>query len=112
MAAKTINMDQLKQAIRLQKKGISISEIARRLGISRNTVKKYLRRVPGDEPTKKIPEPELAVHLYQTDHKVYKDLREQKLYEHFEYAINELHKTGVNKMNLHEEYLLQNPDGY
>lgn len=105
-------MEKLKQAIRLQQKGISISEIARRLDLSRNTVKKYLRRVPDDEPPQKIPEPELAVHLYQTDHKVYKDLREQQLYEHFDYAINELHKTGVNKMNLHEEYLLQHPDGY
>lgn len=105
-------MEQLKQALRLQQKGISISEIARRLGISRNTVKKYLRRVPDEEPPLKLPEPELAVHLYQTDHKVYKDLREQKLFEHFEHAAKELHKTGVNKMLLHEEYLQQNPDGY
>src|SRR5262249_52451514 len=31
---------------------------------------------------------------------------------HFETAINELKKTGVNKMILHQEYLLQHPDGY
>jgi transposase len=112
MAAKTIRMEQLKQAIRLHQKGISISEIARRLNISRNTVKKYLRRVPDDDAPAKIPEPELAVHLYQTDHKVYKDLREQKLYEHFEQAVTQLHKTGVNKMILHQEYLEEHPDGY
>jgi transposase len=112
MAAKTIDMDQLKQAIRLQQQGISISEIARRLGIARNTVKKYLRRVPDDEPPSKIPEPELAVHLYKTDHKVFKDIREQQLYEHFDLAVKELHKTGVKRTLLHEEYLQQHPDGF
>jgi len=112
MAAKTISMEPLKQAIQLHQDGISISEIARRLGIARNTVKKYLRRVPGDELPKKMPEPELAVHLYQTDHKVYKDLREQQLFKHFELAVTDLRKTGVNKLLLHEEYLLCHPDGY
>lgn len=112
MAAKTIRMDKLKQAIRLHQQGISISEIARRLDIARNTVKKYLRRVPDEDPPLKMPEPELATHLYQSDHKVYRDLREQQLYEHFEQAVEELHKTGVNKMILHQEYLQQHPDGY
>ncbi len=112
MAAKTIAMKQIKQAIQLLKDGISLSEIARRLGIDRKTARKYLKRVPEHDPQVKVPDKELAIHLYQTDHKVYKDDREQKLIEHFEYAIGELGKTGVNKMLLHEEYLKDNPDGY
>lgn len=112
MAAKTIAMKQIKQAIQLLKDGISLSEIACRLGIDRKTARKYLKRVPEHDPQVKVPDKELAIHLYQTDHKVYKDDREQKLIEHFEYAIGELGKTGVNKMLLHEEYLKDNPDGY
>jgi response regulator of citrate/malate metabolism len=42
MAQKPIAMEQLKQILQLQKDGISIREMARRAGISRNSVRKYL----------------------------------------------------------------------
>ncbi|KAJ1604382.1 hypothetical protein OJ253_3707 [Cryptosporidium canis] len=111
MAAKTIQMDLLKQVIRLHRQGIPISQIAKRLGIVRNTVKKYLKRLPPEE-TQKIPDPELSHHLYNTDHKVYKDLRHQQLLQHFDHAVKELSLTGVNRRLLHEEYLHAHPDGY
>jgi response regulator of citrate/malate metabolism len=45
MAQKPIAMEQLKQILQLQADGISIREIARRVGISRNSVRKYLSRL-------------------------------------------------------------------
>jgi DNA-binding NarL/FixJ family response regulator len=49
MAQKPIAMEQLKQVLQLQKDGISIREIARRTGISRNSVRKYLSRLSVSE---------------------------------------------------------------
>lgn len=42
MAQKPIAMEQLKQLLQLKNDGIGILEMARRLGISRNSVRKYL----------------------------------------------------------------------
>jgi transposase len=109
--AKT-KIDKVKKAIQLRRDGIDISEIARRLSIARNTVKKYLGRVPDEDSAEPVNDSQLAARAHQSDHKVYKDLREQHLYEHFELAVKELRKTGVNKKLMHEEYLQDYPDGY
>jgi response regulator of citrate/malate metabolism len=45
MAQKPIAMEQLKQVLQLKKDDVLIREIARRVGISRNSVRKYLSRV-------------------------------------------------------------------
>ncbi|TAN00221.1 MAG: winged helix-turn-helix transcriptional regulator [Chitinophagaceae bacterium] len=45
MAQKPIAMEQLKQVLQLQNDGVSIREIARRTGISRNSIHKYLPRM-------------------------------------------------------------------
>lgn len=45
MAQKPVAMEQLKQVRQLQEDGIPIREIARRVGISRNSVRKYLYRL-------------------------------------------------------------------
>ena len=42
MSQKPVAMEQLKQILQLKKDGISIREITRRIGISRNSVRKYL----------------------------------------------------------------------
>ena len=42
MSQKPIVMEQLKQVLQLKSDGIPIREIARRTGISRNSVRKYL----------------------------------------------------------------------
>ena len=45
MAGKPKSMSQIKQLLQLHKQGKAKKEIARILGISRNTVKSYLRKV-------------------------------------------------------------------
>jgi predicted transcriptional regulator len=45
MAGQTINMSILKQVIRHRLNGVALQTIAKAVGISRNTVKKYLRLI-------------------------------------------------------------------
>lgn len=44
MAARTIEMSKVKQVIRMYESGVPKEEIARRLGISKNTVKDYIKK--------------------------------------------------------------------
>ena len=45
MSQKPLTMEQLKQVLQLKKDGVAIREIARRTGISRNAIKRYLYRL-------------------------------------------------------------------
>jgi response regulator of citrate/malate metabolism len=49
MSQKPITMEQLKQFQQLKNDGIGIREIARRTGISRNSVRKYLLALDANE---------------------------------------------------------------
>jgi transposase len=49
MAQKPIATEQLKQILQFQVDGISIREIAPRVGISRNSVRKYLSRLKASD---------------------------------------------------------------
>jgi len=64
MAQKPIAMEHLKQVLQLRKDGIAIREIARRVGIDRNTVRKYLSRLNTEEG---ISEGNLAEQAYAND---------------------------------------------
>lgn len=114
MAQKPIAMEQLKQILQLQKDGIGIREMARRTGISRNSVRKYLSLLSTtssdseEEPDTKI----LADKAYGNDSIAHDACRLQQLIDHFGYAQRELGKTGVTRQLLWQEYIQQHPDGY
>lgn len=116
MAQKTIIMSLIKQVRQLKLEGVAIKEITRRVGLSRKTVKKYLRRLENiplqTGQAAKIPVKELAAIVYNNDTTPVCSKREKELLEHFEYAKKERHKTGVNKQILWIEYLDLYPDGY
>lgn len=64
MAQKPLAMEQLKQVLQLQKDGVAIREIARRVGISRNSVRKYLYRLVAQDP---MSDKDLAGAAYDND---------------------------------------------
>lgn len=97
MAQKPIAMEQLKQILQLKEDGVSIREISRRVGISRNSVRKYLSRL-SNEPFSNI---ELAQQAYENDMLELDATRLQDLADHLLYAIKELSKTGVTRQLLH-----------
>jgi transposase len=109
MAQKPIAMEQLKQVLQLHKDGISIREIARRVGIDRNTVRKYLSRLKAEES---ISEGGLAEQAYDNDLLELEAERLRQITVHFTGAEKELSKTGVTRQLLWQEYLEQHPDGY
>ncbi len=114
MAQKPIAMEQLKQLLQLQKDGIGIREMARRIGISRNSVRKYLALLTTDA-TSDSEEPDsktLADKAYNNDSIAHDRQRLEQLITHFQYAQGELSKTGVTRQLLWAEYIQQHPDGY
>jgi transposase len=109
MAQKPIAMEQLKQILQLKKDGVGIREMARRVGISRNSVRKYLSRLQEGELSS---DGELAQNAYPNDALELDAQRQRDLSLHFATAEAELSKTGVTRQLLHQEYLLKHPDGY
>ncbi len=103
-------MEQLKQILQLKNDGISIREIARRTGISRNSVRKYLLQL--DQDAGGLSTKELADKAYNNEVLESNTQRRLHLFEHFKYAESELTKTGVTRMLLWNEYLLKHSDGY
>ncbi len=116
MAQKVIDMNRIRQVQQLRDDGVAIKEIVRRTGISRKTVKKYLRKLEevsslgGDGGA--IPDKKLAPLVYNNDNTVLRGKRQEALLLHFEQAKGELHKTGVTKQLLWMEYFQDHPDGY
>lgn len=102
-------MELIKQVLQLKKDGVAIREIARRVGISRNSVRLYLRQLDGKDP---ISDKELAESAYQNDKQIAKTKRHYDLVQYFVNHANELSKQGVTRQLLWTEYLSLHPDGY
>jgi len=110
MSQKPIVMEQLKQILQLKHDGIGIREMARRIGISRNSVRKYLALL--NTGIDDLSNKELADKAYQNDLLEHDADRHRQLGQHFNSAGPELSKTGVTRQLLWQEYLVQHPDGY
>lgn len=114
MAGKIISMSKLKQIIRLRKNGVALQTISKGVGISRNTVKKYLRliEVKGynyQELLEKEDE-QLDALLADPDH--VSQERHDTLLKLFPSIEKELKRTGVNRWVIWGEYKEKHPDGY
>lgn len=109
MAQKPVTMEQLKQLRQLQEDGIAIREIARRVGISRNSVRKYLSRL-ADQPIGA--DKDLAEAAYKNDLFELEAERLKQVTTHFISTRKELTRTGVTRQLLWTEYIAQHPDGY
>ena len=114
MSQKPVTMEQLKQILQLKNDGVAIREIARRTGISRNAIKRYLLRLKPsqDESAEELTNKQLADKAYDNDVLSAKTDRHNALMGHFVYAEKELHKTGVTRQLLWIEYKEQYSEGY
>ena len=116
MAGKPKRMSQIKQLLRLHESGKSKKEIARVLGISKNTVKSYLFKAAHTgsciDELMSLEDPELEAKFFAGNPSYKDNSRYALLKKDIDYYISELQKTGVNKRLLWEEYRMAHPDGY
>jgi len=115
MSGKPVRMSQIKQLINLHRQGKGNKEIARILGMSKNTVKSYLQKLSG---CKQKPEDLLMLEDFDLETKLhtgnpaYSDDRFEYLQKHLDYYLQELKRTGVTRKLLWEEYRHDHSDGY
>lgn len=114
MSGTVILMSQLKQILRLISQSHGLKTIVRQTGVSRNTIKSYLRILQGKEisieEALKLEDPQLS-HLLRSPSK-YEEQRHQDFLSRLEYFNEEGKKPHVTKQLLWEEYKSENPQGY
>jgi transposase len=119
--SKPLRMHQIKRIIEMQLEGRSIRHTARLSGLSRNTVREYLRRITcsgtGLRALLDLDDEALGSIVYiQADEKAAAgrsvDARYDRLQELLPIYLAELSKRGVTRQLLWEEYRRTNDDGY
>lgn len=114
MANKQIEMRKVKKIFKLYTEGVSKRQISLQLGLSRNTVTKYIaffQRFKLTSYEVSAMSVEELHKLFNTDQKS-KSLQLRTLEQYFPYFDKELRKTGVTKQLLWEEYYVRHPDGF
>lgn len=115
MAGKPKRMGQIKQLILLHQQKHSIKSIARELGMSKNTVKTYLKKVAAlktsTEELMQLDDPVLEARFFAGTPS-YKQDRYEKIKLDLGYYLKELKGPGVTRQLLWEEYRKENPKGY
>src|SRR4051812_16173587 len=106
MSQKPVAMEQLKQILQLKKDGIGVREMSRRLGLSRNSIRKYLLLLKDHEG---VADKELADQAYNNDLLEHDAERRRYLIDHFTSCGTQLEKTGVTRQLLWQEYLHRYP---
>lgn len=114
MSRKLITMEQINQILQLHHDGIGIREIARRTGLSRNSIRKYIGRVNTGSQREDagLSDKQWAGAVYNKEQIFTDARRRENLLNHFTYAQKELGKTGVTRQLLWIEYKEQYADGY
>ena len=116
-----LRMHQIKRILELQNEGHSIRQTERLTGLSRNTIREYLRRIAANglsfHQALHLNDESLAAIVYADDIELSKagrskDERYTVFEQHVDYFSLELRKRGVTRQLLWEEYRRQNPDGY
>jgi len=114
MANHKIDMLQIKQLLRLHSNGESKLSISNRLGLSRNTVRKYIGLFHAYQLTFEELS-DLSIEevedLFET-RELLPDSRESVAKNFFPYVSKELKKTGVTRYLLWQEYKEKYPEGY
>lgn len=119
--AKPTRMHQIRKIIELQQQGLSIRQTVRLTGLSRNTIREYLRRISATEMAFSeilaLDNESLGALVYtgaiekQTAGRTVDD-RFSKLEAKLDEYCADLKKRGVTKQLLWEEYRRDHPNGY
>jgi transposase len=116
MANKSINMSKIRQVIRLYTQSKGKTFISGQTGVSRNTVKKYIRifrelRTSYQE-LNEMSDQQLTELFGKPNVVVEPSERKENLIAFYPYMDKALRGTGVTREMLWKEYILKHPDGY
>ena len=115
MAGKPKQMSQIKQLLQLHKQEKGRKEIARILGVSKNTVKVYLEKLSmlklSTDELLLLDDPVLET-KFHPGNPAYSDERFEQLKSKLDYCIKEMSRHGVTRKLLWEEYRQEYPRGY
>lgn len=115
MAGKSKRMNQIKQVLLLHQQGVSNRQIARELGISKDTVNRYVSQAEQDTMGVKglieMEDPVLEYRL-KKGNPAYTDSRFDQLMELLPYIENEMQRPHMTIRQLWEEYIQEHPEGY
>jgi len=116
MANTTINMLQVRRIIQLKQQGKSNRQIAREIGLARDSVNEYIRRIEksgiGLDALFALPDDQLSMHIYLNRLAIRRDWRYDDIQQRLQELGQELKKPRVTRQVLWEEYLRQVPEGY
>ena len=114
MAGKPIEISMLKQLLRLHEQGYSIKSISRTLGVSKNTVRRYLHQIElsGFEVSKLLNESNESLELLLSGKEIKREDKFQELENLFPSFSQDLEKTGFTLYYLWCKYKITHPDGY
>ena len=116
MSNKPIMMQKIKQIIRLYGQGKGTKTISNSLGVSRNTVKKYLQIFHQSgvdyEQFFSMNDSDLATLFGVNSSTLEKSQRQLDLESMLPHIIKQLKRKGVTREQLHKEYKEKYPDGY
>jgi transposase len=116
MANKNTSMLQIKKALQLLDAGKSERHISKQLGLSRNTLRKYLEKISLSEQSNDqlmtLSDADFSALIYGEPNVVVKTSRQERFDSSIDYFIKELKKVGVTRQLLWKEYLKQDPDGF
>lgn len=116
MSNKPISMQKLKQVIRLYGQGKGTKAINSMLGVSRNTVKKYLQVYHASgisyDTFSAMSDEELSSFFLVSKPHVPKSERQQALEALLPELCKQLKRPGITREQLHRNYLEKHPDGY
>jgi len=112
MANTPLDMQKIKQIFRLYTQGVSKREISKRLGISRNTVKKYISLLLKSEFTSDELKGLLLedLRLLVSPEEEIDNTRHKYLYDLFPEVSKKLKKVGTTRFLIWESYLTEYPD--
>ncbi|MEI6950842.1 IS21 family transposase [Paraflavisolibacter sp. H34] len=109
-------MTQIRRIIQLLHKGCAHRRIARELKLSRNTVKQYADRLLDSkhscEQLQAMDDEALSLIVYAESKQKQSDPRQEDFQRRLPYFTQELHRTGVTRLLLWQEYRRSYPSGY
>ena len=116
MANEKLSMSKIRQLLRLHTQGKGKRSISELTGISRNSVKKYIKQFEvyrlSFEELNELSNQQLFALFERDAGKQPPPVRYEELQKFFPRVDKELQRTGVTRQLLWEEYLTANPDGY